>query len=277
MKLTKEQIQALFQKLGIAEAVEIVNSAEEVDTTFNADEKLNEYIQSKEPVFLAKFNESILPDKIKEVAGEFGGKLNGYIRKASNNQIPLADLQNLSDSEKISKLVEILDANKGKDSEDLRNLLKKTNEEYTSEIERIKSEHETELLNSNNRLNDYKISDYLATKVLPEIPLVDGDAKIRTELLKTALSAQYNLVLNDKNEVEIRKMDNIESPVIVKDNTFLTPKDFASEYFTGIGIVKTDNRHDETRSDKGNQAPSNATSFSNAGIDKTTEDSLASL
>lgn len=278
MKLTKEQIQSLFQKLGFAQAVEIVESIEEADSTFNADAELNKFIESKEPIYMAKFNESVLPEKIKEVAGEFGGKLNGYIRKASNNQIPLTDLQNLSDADKISKLVEILDVNKGKDSEELRSQLTKAIEDHTKEIEKLKSEHQTELTNSNNRLNDYKISEYISTKVIPEIPLVDGDVKIRTDLLKSALTAQYNLVLNDKNEVDIRKKDNIELPVIVKDNTFLTAKDFATEYFGGIGIIKKDNRHDETITDRTDVgSSSNGTSFSNSGIDKTTSDALAEL
>lgn len=276
MKLTKEQIQAVFSGLGIAQAVEIVSTIEEADSTFNADETLNSFIATKEPIFLAKFNESVLPDKIKEVAGEFGGKLNGYIRKASNNQIPLADLQSLSDAEKISKLVEILDSNKGKDSEELRNQLTKTIADHTTEIERLQSENQTALNLSERKLVDYRISDYITTKVLPNIPLVDGDVKIRTDLLKSALSQKHHLVMNDKNELELRDLEKNESPVII-DNKFLTPSDFANEFFSGLGIVKKDNRHDDTTTDKDDFREPSQTSFANSGIDKTTEDALANL
>ncbi|MEG0529385.1 MAG: hypothetical protein RR578_03535 [Bacilli bacterium] len=276
MKLTKEQIQAVFSGLGIAQAVEIVNSIEEADSTFNADETLNSFIATKEPIYLTKFNESVLPNKIKEVAGEFGGKLNGYIRKASNNQIPLVDLQDLSDADKISKLVEILDANKGKDSEELRGQLIKAIEEHTVEIDKLKTDHQTALSLSDNKLVDYRISDYLTTKILPTIPLVDGDVSIRTNLLKSAMSEKYHLMMNEKNELEFRDKENIEKPIIVDNNKFLNPSDFATEYLTGLGIVKKDNRHDETETDKGGNQQ-NQSSFSNTGIDKTTNDALANL
>src|SRR5690606_29286233 len=134
MKLTKEQIQTLFSELGIAQAVEIVATSEEAEI-FNATEVLKNFADSKKPIYLNEFNESILPEKLKEKAGEFGGKLNGYIRKASDNQIPLADLEKLTDQEKIQKLVDLLNSNKGKDTEELRKQITATIDQHNSEIE----------------------------------------------------------------------------------------------------------------------------------------------
>src|SRR5690606_1002984 len=197
MKLTKEQIQTLFTELGIAQAVEIVATAEEAEKEFNVSTILKPYIDSKKPVFQAEFEETILPAKISAAAGEFGGKLNGFIRKASDNQIPLADLEKLTDQEKINKLVELLNANKGKDTEELRKQINDTVEKHNAEIENLKKEYDKKLIASEARLSDYKVSDFLATKVIPKIPLVDGDMKIRTSLLKSALAERFNLVMND--------------------------------------------------------------------------------
>lgn len=279
MKLTIDQIQKVFLGLGVAEPVEIVNTEDEANKDFNPDSFISEFINSKEEVFNAKYNETILPQKLKEVAGEFGGKLNGYIRKASNNQIPLSELQNLQDSEKISKLVEILDTNKGKDTEALRNQLTNAINEHTQEIERIKEENKKELLKANNKLNDFKITDYLEKTILPNIPLVDGDNKIRTNLLKSTLMNEFNLVYNDeKGVVDVRKKDDINLPVISKDNNLLKIEDFATDFFKGLGVVKIDNRHEKTSSDK--EYMVNKQNINNAGfngIDSKTLESLQNI
>src|SRR5690606_18646944 len=211
---------------------------------------------------------------------EFGGKLNGFIRKASDNQIPLADLEKLTDQEKINKLVELLNANKGKDTEELRKQINDTVEKHNAEIENLKKEYDKKLIASEARLSDYKVSDFLATKVIPKIPLVDGDMKIRTSLLKSALAERFNLVMNDKNELELRDKDNIEKPVIdTEKNAIYQPEQFASEFFTGLGIVKTDNRGSETKTDVpgGGDEPPKSKFGMRAGIDKATNDALAAI
>lgn len=251
MKLTIEQIQAIFRGLGIAQAVEVVSNAEEANKEFNADNLLKSFADSREAVYMAKFNEEVLPEKLKAVAGEFGGKLNGYIRKASNNQIPLVELEKLSDAEKINKLVEILDGNKSKDTEEIRTQLTQAIESHNTEIEKIKSEYDSKLKDADQRLTDYKVSEYLMTKVLPEIPLVDGDNKIRASLLKSALTEKYHLAINEKDEVELRDKENTEKPILDPEkNTFIQPKQFASEFFGGLGIIKQDNRSSETETDR---------------------------
>lgn len=277
MKVTLAQLQGLFQALGVAQAVEIVNSVEESDKDFNADNLLKNFADSKEPIYLAKFNETILPEKIKAVAGEFGGKLNGYIRKASDNQIPLSDLETLSDQDKIVKLVELLNSNKGKDTEELRKQITETIEKHTSEVEKIKSEYEQKITASESRFFDVQVSDFIQNKLLSDIPLIDGDAKIRAGLLKSALSEKYHLVFNDKNELELRDKENKEAPVIDKEkNAIYQPKQFATEFFTGLGIVKNDNRQEPTRSDKDNPSGSQKSSF-RGGIDEATSKALDEL
>ncbi|ADX66965.1 hypothetical protein QP519_10435 [Weeksella virosa] len=253
MKLTIDQIQSLFNGLGIAQAVEIVSNTEEANKEFNADNILKSFVDSREAVYMAKFNEEVLPEKLKAVAGEFGGKLNGYIRKASNNQIPLVDLEKLTDADKISKLVEVLDVNKSKDTEEIREQLAQAIEAHNLEIEKIKTEYESKIKEADNRLTDYKVSEYLITKVLPEIPLIDGDNKIRASLLKNALVEKYHLAINEKGEVELRDKENIEKPILDPDkNTFIQPKQFATEFFGGLGIIKQDNRGSETETDRTN-------------------------
>lgn len=278
MKLTLAQLQRLFQAMGVAQAVEIVTSEEEANKDFNAENLLKTFSDSKKPIHLAEFNETILPEKIKAVAGEFGGKLNGYIRKVSDNQISLADLEALTDQEKINKLVEVLNTNKGKDTEELRRQITETIEKHNSEIEKLKSEYEQKLTASENRFFDVQVTDFIQNKLLSEIPLIDGDAKVRAGLLKSALSDKYHLVFNDKNELELRDKQNIESPVIDKEkNTIYQPKQFATEFFTGLGIVKTDNRQELTNSNRDvSNGGGNSHSYKGA-IDETTTKALDEL
>lgn len=278
MKLTLAQLQGLFQAMGVAQAVEIVTSEEEANKDFNAETLLKTFSDSKKPIHLAEFNETILPEKIKAVAGEFGGKLNGYIRKVSDNQISLADLEALTDQDKINKLVEVLNANKGKDTEELRKQIAETIEKHNSETDKLKSEYEQKLAASENRFFDVQVTDFIQNKLLSDIPLIDGDAKVRANLLKSALSEKYHLVFNDKNELELRDKQNTESPVIDKEkNTIYQPKQFATEFFTGLGIVKTDNRQEPTNSNR--DVPNgggNSHSYKGA-IDETTTKALDEL
>ena len=278
MKLTLAQLQGLFQAMGVAQAVEIVTSEEEANKDFNAETLLKTFSDSKKPIHLAEFNETILPEKIKAVAGEFGGKLNGYIRKVSDNQISLADLEALTDQDKINKLVEVLNANKGKDTEELRKQIAETIEKHNSETDKLKSEYEQKLAASENRFFDVQVTDFIQNKLLSDIPLIDGDAKVRANLLKSALSEKYHLVFNDKNELELRDKQNTESPVIDKEkNTIYQPKQFATEFFTGLGIVKTDNRQEPTNSSR--DVPNgggNSHSYKGA-IDETTTKALDEL
>lgn len=277
MKLTLTQLQGLFQALGVAQAVEIVTNAEEADKDFNADNILKSFSDSKEAIYLAKFNETVLPEKIKAVAGEFGGKLNGFIRKASDNQIPLSDLEALSDQEKVNKLVEVLAANKGKDTEELRKQISETIEKHNSEIEKLKGDYETKISDSEKRFFDVQVSDYIQNKLLSDIPLIDGDSKIRAGLLKNALSEKYHLVLNDNSELELRDKNNIEAPVIDKEkNVIYQPKQFATEFFTGLGIIKTDNRQESTNTDK-DKKDNPYQGSSRGAIDKTTSEALNAL
>ena len=277
MKLTLTQLQGLFQALGVAQAVEIVTNAEEAEKDFNADNLLKSFSDSKEAIYLAKFNETVLPEKIKAVAGEFGGKLNGFIRKASDNQIPLSDLESLSDQDKVNKLVEVLAANKGKDTEELRKQISETIEKHNSEVEKLKGEYEAKISDSEKRFFDVQVSDFIQNKLLSEIPLIDGDSKIRAGLLKNALSEKYHLVLNDNNELELRDKNNIEAPIIDKEkNVIYQPKQFATEFFTGLGIVKTDNRQEQTNTDKDKDDRSYQGS-SRGAIDKTTSEALNAL
>ena len=278
MKLTLAQLQGLFQAMGVAQAVEIVTSEEEANKDFNAETLLKTFSDSKKPIHLAEFNETILPEKIKAVAGEFGGKLNGYIRKVSDNQISLADLEALTDQDKINKLVEVLNANKGKDTEELRKQISETIEKHNSETDKLKLEYEQKLAASENRFFDIQVTDFIQNKLLSDIPLIDGDAKVRANLLKSALSENYHLVFNDKNELELRDKQNTESPVIDKEkNTIYQPKQFATEFFTGLGIVKTDNRQEPTNSNR--DVPNgggNSHSYKGA-IDETTTKALDEL
>lgn len=278
MKLTKEQIQAIFQGLGIAQPVEIVATIEEAQADFNADNLLKQFSDSKKPIYMAEFNETVLPEKIKGIAGEFGGKLNGYIRKASDNQIPLSDLESLTDQEKVTKLVELLNSSKGKDTEELRKQLTQTIETHTTELEKVKTEWEQKLASSESRFFDIQVTDFIQNKLLTDIPLIDGDSKIRSGLLKSALAEKYHLVMNDKNELELRDKENKEAPVIDKDkNSIYQPKQFATEFFTGLGIVKTDNREERTNSNQNQNSGAAAPSSYGTGIDKTTTDALAEL
>lgn len=257
MKLTHKQSQELL-KMVLAQVVELVaDDSTEAEKEFNPQTAIDNFIKLKKPSIIEDYEKTTLAEKIKNVAGEFGGKLKGYIRKASGNTLKQADLENKTDEEVVNLLVEHLTNTKDASANDLRDQIKKLVDDHKKEIETLQETHATNLKAEQSKFTDLKVEDYLQTLV-NGLPLGQGDAGVRAKALKAALLSEYGYNWDDvTKKLELREKDKPESPVI-KDNIVLDVKTFAENYFKSLGMVQTDTRQTTAANAMGNQQMQNA-------------------
>ena len=239
MKLTNKQAAELLKVL-TAQAVEIVgDDSTEAEKDFTPQGAIDKFLAGRKPVFQKEFEDSILPERLKAFAGEIGGKLRSAVRKASGNQIKLADMEGKTDDEVVQMLADHLATTKDADANTLREQIKKLVDDHKAEFDKLKAEHATALTAEQKKFTELKVDEWFQGLV-KGLPLGEGDAVARAKALKAALADEYGYVWDEtKKVVELREKDKPESPVI-KDNMVFEPKTFAESYFKALGMVKSD-------------------------------------
>lgn len=251
-KLTLKQVQAVLQQMGV-DLAEIVNDDTAAEQNFDADGVVNQFLNAKEPIFHSRYNETVLPGRLQQHAGEIGGKLRTKIRQLSGNKLKSSDLDGLSDEDALGKLVELLQTTGNENVQDLRTQLQNIIAEHNAATETLKGTHAQELAAMTAKFNETGIDGYFQTlvKASPLLPVREGEDATKTlqkraNALKAALRAEYGEFWNpEKGELELRDKTKTENPVILEGNKILTPKDFAESYFKDLGIWQTDTRNQD--------------------------------
>lgn len=238
MKLTKANLDLLLSLIGLQD-VQIVENETEADE-FNSDSIVQNFLTSKEPVFFQKYETEILPKKLQEKAGEFGGKLKTTLRKLSDNQLKTSDFDGKTDDEALKVFVDFINKNKDASAEELREQMRQLGEQHNSEIEELKSGYEAQIAEQIQKVNDRYMEGYYSD-ILGQMPLIGEDPKAKLEALKNAINANYKPIWNEaKNEVELREKNNPDKLVILDNSNILTPKAYAEQYFGSLGMIKKD-------------------------------------
>lgn len=238
MKLTQSNLNKLLASLGLQD-VQVVEDEKDADQ-FNDDEIINKFLETKKPIFMQNFESEILPEKLKAEAGKFGGNLKNTIKKLSNGQIKDSDLAGKKDDEVLQIFTNFLHKDKDSSTEDLRTQIKTLSESQNDAIEALKKEYEDKLSGKDKEFDSFHIDSYLGTLV-NELPLLGEDPKMKIGALKSAIESNYSPVWNrDKKELELREKQNTERFAQLNENTLLTPKTYAENFFKGLGMVKTD-------------------------------------
>lgn len=262
MKLTQANLIKLLSSLGLQD-VQVVEDEKDADQ-FNGDEIINGFLETKKPVFMQNFESEILPERLKAEAGKFGGNLKNNIKKLSNSLIKDSDLAGKTDSEVLQIFAEFLNKDKDASTEDLRNQMKTLSESQQSTIDKLKEEYEGKLSGKDKEFDSFHIESYLG-KLVNELPLLGEDPAVKIGALKSNIESNYSPVWNrEKKELELRDKQNPERVAQLNENTLLTPKTYAENFFKGLGMVKTD-MSDKTATDyvdKGNGG-GNSTDFQN--------------
>lgn len=249
-KLTLKQLQSILNVLGV-QLAEIAQKDEDGEQDFNPEEVVNNFVNGREPVFMKKFNETILPGRLQEQAGAIGGKLRTKIRQLTGNKLKTSDLENLSDEEALQKLYETIQAGGNDDANALRTQIQELITEHNNATSKLKNEHKTAMDALQAKFTDKEIDDYLSgiVKELPLTKVKEGEdvskaVAMRTAALKMALRSQYGEHWDgDKRVLELRDKTKPENPVILDGNKILTPKDFSENYFKSLGMWQDDARN----------------------------------
>jgi hypothetical protein len=238
MKLTQDNLKKLLAHLGLQD-VQLVEDDKEADT-FDENEIINSFLDTKKPIFLQNFESEILPEKLKAEAGKFGGNLKNTIKKLSNGQIKDSDLAGKKDDEVLQMFAEFLHKDKDTSTEDLRNQIKNLSESQSETIENLKKEYEEKLSGKDKEFDSFHIESYLGS-LINEIPLVGDDSKAKIGVLKNSIESNYSPFWNrEKKELELREKSNPERFAQLNENTILSPKTYAENLFAGLGMVKKD-------------------------------------
>lgn len=262
MKLTQANLIKLLSSLGLQD-VQVVEDEKDADQ-FNGDEIINGFLETKKPVFMQNFESEILPERLKAEAGKFGGNLKNNIKKLSNSLIKDSDLAGKTDSEVLQIFAEFLNKDKDASTEDLRNQMKTLSESQQSTIDKLKQEYEGKLSGKDKEFDSFHIESYLG-KLVNELPLLGEDPAVKIGALKSNIESNYSPVWNrEKKELELREKQNPERFAQLNENTLLTPKTYAENFFKGLGMVKTDMSKENATDhiDKGNGG-GNSTDFQN--------------
>ncbi|MBD3904481.1 hypothetical protein NAL32_07530 [Chryseobacterium sp. Ch-15] len=262
MKLTQANLIKLLASLGLQD-VQVVEDDKDADQ-FNGDEIINKFLDTKKPIFLQNFETEILPEKLKAEAGKFGGNLKNSIKKLSNSQIKDSDLAGKTDAEVLQIFADFLHKDKDTSTEDLRTQIKNLSEGQQSTIDKLKEEYEGKLSGKDKQFDGFQIESYLGNLV-NGLPLLGEDPAIKIGALKSAIESNYSPMWNrDKKELELREKQNPERFAQLNENTLLTPKTYAENFFKGLGMVKTDMSKENATDhiDKGNGG-GNSTDFQN--------------
>lgn len=262
MKLTQANLIKLLASLGLQD-VQVVEDEKDADQ-FNGDEIINGFLETKKPVFMQNFESEILPERLKAEAGKFGGNLKNNIKKLSNSLIKDSDLAGKTDSEVLQIFAEFLNKDKDASTEDLRNQMKTLSESQQSTIDKLKEEYEGKLSGKDKEFDSFHIESYLG-KLVNELPLLGEDPAVKIGALKSNIESNYSPVWNrEKKELELREKQNPERFAQLNENTLLTPKTYAENFFKGLGMVKTDMSKENATDhiDKGNGG-GNSTDFQN--------------
>jgi len=262
MKLTQANLIKLLSSLGLQD-VQVVEDEKDADQ-FNGDEIINGFLETKKPVFMQNFESEILPERLKAEAGKFGGNLKNNIKKLSNSLIKDSDLAGKTDSEVLQIFAEFLNKDKDASTEDLRNQMKTLSESQQSTIDKLKEEYEGKLSGKDKEFDSFHIESYLG-KLVNELPLLGEDPAVKIGALKSNIESNYSPVWNrEKKELELREKQNPERFAQLNENTLLTPKTYAENFFKGLGMVKTDMSKENATDhvDKGNGG-GNSTDFQN--------------
>lgn len=262
MKLTQANLTKLLASLGLQD-VQVVEDDKEADQ-FNGDEFINKFLESKKPIFMQNFESEILPDRLKAEAGKFGGNLKNSIKKLSNSQIKDSDLAGKTDAEVLQIFADFLHKDKDSSTEDLRTQIKTLSQSQAEAIEKIKEEYEGKLSGKDKEFDGFQIESYLGNLV-NELPLSGDDPKIKIGALKSAIESNYSPVWNrEKKELELREKQNPERFAQLNENTLLTPKTYAENFFKGLGMVKTDmSKERATDHVEGGNGAGSSTDFQN--------------
>lgn len=262
MKLTQANLTKLLASLGLQD-VQVVEDEKEADQ-FNGDEIINKFLESKKPIFMQNFESEILPEKLKAEAGKFGGNLKNSIKKLSNSQIKDSDLAGKTDAEVLQIFADFLHKDKDSSTEDLRNQIKTLSASQTEALEKLKEEYEGKLSGKDKEFDGFQIESYLGDLV-NGLPLLGDDPKVKIGALKSAIESNYSPVWNrDKKELELREKQNPERFAQLNENTLLTPKTYAENFFKGLGMVKTDMSNEKaTDHVEGGNGAGNSTDFQN--------------
>lgn len=262
MKLTQANLIKLLSSLGLQD-VQVVEDEKDADQ-FNGDEIINGFLETKKPVFMQNFESEILPERLKAEAGKFGGNLKNSIKKLSNSQIKDSDLAGKTDNEVLQIFADFLHKDKDSSTEDLRNQIKTLSESQQSVVDKLKEEYEGKLSGKDKEFDGFQIESYLGNLV-NGLPLLGEDSSIKIGALKSAIESNYSPIWNrEKKELELREKQNPERFAQLNENTLLTPKTYAENFFKGLGMVKTDMSKEKAADyiDKGNGA-GNSTDFQN--------------
>ena len=264
MKITKDQALQLLTSLGMAD-VQLVETKEEADE-LNPESILDAFLEGKKPVLMQKFESDILPEKLKEAAGKFGGNLKNYIRKASDNVIKTSDLEGKTDEEAINLLKAHLHQSKDQSTEEIRKQMEELIETHKADTDKIKGEYDGKISEQTRKFESININSALSD-IIKGIPLLGEDEKMKVDTLAYALNNKFTPKWNEEKKfVELREKENPDK-LALNGNNLVDVKQFATEYFTGLGMIKKDTSGEEARNHLpgGNNGPGKGTDFTQPG------------
>lgn len=249
-KLSLKQVKELLSLLNVQLADNLAATDDEAEKDFNPRAVVDQYLNAQEPVFMQRFNDNVLPDKLKELAGTIGGKLRAQIRQLSGGKLKTSDLEGLTDEQAIQKLYDITKELNSADAATLRTQIEQLTTTHNEEMQKLKDAHKNELKTLQNQFTEREIDEYLFGIVkaapLPKVKAGEDETKAyqtRAAALKMALRAEYGDHWDPtKKALELRMKDKPENPVILDGNKVLTPKDFAENYFKNLGMWQEDTR-----------------------------------
>lgn len=238
IKLSLDQANELFQKIGVDVAV--------VADSESADQK-----PDLENISKGVFNE--METKIKhdvelevkdQARKEEAGKQLGTLRRALKRSFGIDDKEvaemNIDDMLKLAK--EKVSANKSDADNDLMKRYEDLRAEKDSEIELLRSQHEKEKSDWDEKYQMRDIEERVIGLV-NSIPRVGGDPLAQAKAIVNNLKSNYITKVNSETkEIELYDKNNPEKKVFDGKN-LVTDKYYAEKYLKDLGIYATDTRN----------------------------------
>jgi hypothetical protein len=248
--LSTQQATELLQELGV-QAVVVSDETQAVQD-FNVEDLLTEVDAAREPIIKAKIG----ADLEKETRSKLGGVLNGAMRSAGLQilkergvtGVSNKDLDGLSDKALLAFMVEKLDIHGSKGTEDLRKQIEEMSEAHESEKAKLLADKEAEVAAANEKYVQRDI-DVDMLRTVNGIPRIGGDVSEQAGALKTYLQNHYALVYNpETGKTELRDKNNPEAVALNQAKSKqITVEEAAKGFFGTIGVLKTDNRHENPK------------------------------
>jgi hypothetical protein len=269
MKLSIEQAGKLLNALlGDAAVVENEHDADDVQT----DELLAAINESVSKTLRPSLEEQLKPS----LEAAFTGRHLGALRSAAQRvfNVPKRELEDMTIEQLLVKCKGAVET-RATQTEDQKLLeLEATIHGYESQIEQLKTVHETQLREANEKYVQRDIAARCIS-IIEKLPRKGGDLNEQADMLRYKMNATYEVRYNEATkQLEFYKEGK---PATGEGNTPVTDEDFARHWAEKAGILVSDTRHITPADVKAGQQGMYATGVITISDDDRADDTMEAI